>query len=343
MKDYSNIGEEDLERQTTDRTNECPECAGRLGVSGIETICGECGLVVRTDAVDCGVSPSAHKQLDGSGRQEWAIEPTTAFRVDKGLHTTFFLRSDGYGNQLSGTQLSRWRWLRRLDRRMAKRDARLNEALRDVQTIGGNLGLPGYVREEACALMRVASEKRLPGGWMAWESLAGGAVLLAARRVGLPIGSENVAMFAKTDHERLCAAARKIRIEGGLVEQYPPVRTGAVDAVLAGLGDVVDVRTLLEFAQIGRYLLWMADDEPVGGGTARLTVAAAAVYAADRLTPGKSLTQAQVVAAARPVCATSKSKVAQYSQALYNTYETRHGRVAPTTVLEAKRDTVAVR
>ncbi|AEM57280.1 hypothetical protein HISP_08550 [Haloarcula hispanica N601] len=53
-----------------------------------------------------------------------------------------------------------------------------------------------------------------------------------------------------------------------------------------------------------------------------MTVAGAAVYAADRLTPEKALTQADVVAAVSETVPTSKSKIARYSQAVYEAGKT---------------------
>ncbi len=211
---------------------------------------------------------------------------------------------------------------------MDARDRRLNEGLRDVQSIGENLDLPVYVRVDASRLLRLAAERRLPGGRMAWESLAAGAIMLAARRAGVPRETEEIAMFAKSTHERACAAARKIRMGCGLTREYPPVRSDAIDAVLVGLDDVLDARAVLEFSRLGRTLLELADEEPVGMGTPRMTIAAAAVYAADRVTSGKSVTQAQVAESASRVCATSAGPLGRYSRELHDAYEGKPERVA---------------
>jgi transcription initiation factor TFIIB len=54
-------------------------------------------------------------------------------------------------------------------------------------------------------------------------------------------------------------------------------------------------------------------------------MAAAAVYAADRLTEGKTVTQQAVADAASAVLMTSKSKVSGYSREVYDAYETTYG------------------
>lgn len=58
-------------------------------------------------------------------------------------------------------------------------------------------------------------------------------------------------------------------------------------------------------------------------GTRRLTVAASAVSAADRLTPG--LTQAQVMTVGSATVDTSISRVARYSGELHDAFVERHG------------------
>ncbi len=342
MSTSNSFGKEGSYRQSKDQTSGCPECGRRVITAGIETFCEACGLVVRTDEVKQTVSPSVHGPVRRSGPQEWAIEPTTVFRVNHGLGSRFSLGRDGRGRPLSAEQKRRFGRLRRLDKRMDARDRRLNESLRDVQSIGENVGLPRYVCADACLLMRQAAERRLPGGRMAWESLAAGAVLLAARRADVPRATDAVTKYAKSTHERACAAARKIRIECDLVEAFPPVQVRALDAVLAALDDRLDAHAVLTFARLGQQLLAVADTKPVGPGTSRVAVAGAAVYAADRLTDGKSVTQAQVANAASQVCPTSKGVVARYSRELYDAYEGRYGRAESQVVLETERavDTV---
>lgn len=312
----------------------CPDCEGRVIATDVERFCSECGLVVGRDEIERTVSPSAHGPTRRNGPQEWAVEPTTAFRHDNGLGTRMDLGTDGYGNPLSTDKRKRLGRMRKFHRRLDKRDARLNEALRDVQTIGGNAGLPRWVSAEACRLVRKAADARLPGGRMAWEALAAGAVLLAARSAGVGREPETVATYAKAPHERVCAAARKIRVDCGLVEAVPPARSGAVDAVLANLDGQLTAEALLRYARLGRYLLGIADAAAIGPGTSRVTVAAAAVYAADRLTDGKALTQAGVVAAADPVVATSRNRIKRYNCALVDAYRARHGTDDPGNVLD---------
>ncbi|WP_318570932.1 transcription initiation factor IIB family protein [Salinigranum marinum] len=297
----------------------------------IETVCAACGLVVDEDALSRGMSPSVHKQGEvGNGPVEWSLETTTALRVDSGLHTTFFLGSDGYGNSLTKAQKDKFGRLRMRHKRFqmeSKRSIRLNEGLRDVQMIVGNLGLPGFVATDAAALLKQASESRLPGGRMAWEALAAGAVYVATSQTGLRRTTEEVAVHAKTSHERVCAAARKLRCELGLVGEVPPTQAWAVDAVVETLGESQDVelKACLELRRVGEFLLELADEACIGPGTPRVVVGAAAVYAADRLTEGKTVTQAAVAEAASAIVPTSTGVVAGYSREVYDAHTARYG------------------
>jgi transcription initiation factor TFIIB len=313
------------------RTNRCVECDGRLVREQIETVCEQCGLVVDEDALRRGMCPSVHKQGEvGNGPVEWSLERTTSLRVDKGLHTTFFLSSDGYGNSLTKAQKDKFGRLRMRHKRFqmeSKRSIRLNEGLRDVQMIVGNLGLPGFVATDAASLLKQASEARLPGGRMAWEALAAGAVYVAMSQAGFSRTTEEVAVHAKTSHERVCAAARKLRCELGLVGEVPPTQPWAVDAVVEVLGttEIVGLETCLELRRVGEFLLELADEACIGPGTSRVTMAAAAVYAADRLTEGEVVTQAAVANAASAVVPTSTSVIAGYSREVYDAYTARYG------------------
>ncbi|WP_160140691.1 hypothetical protein [Haloarcula mannanilytica] len=61
----------------------------------------------------------------------------------------------------------------------------MNEGFRDIGRLGANLELPEHVTTDAARYLEAAKDERLPGGRMAWESLAAGAVLLAGRASGV--------------------------------------------------------------------------------------------------------------------------------------------------------------
>jgi transcription initiation factor TFIIB len=174
---------------------------------------------------------------------------------------------------------------------------------------------------------------------MAWEALAAGAVYVATMQAGLRRTTEEVAVHAKTSHERLCAAARKLRCELGLVDEVPPTQAWAVDAVVEILGERegVALDVCLELRRLGEFLLELADEACIGAGTSRVTMAAAAVYAADRLSEGKAVTQQAVADAASEVVSTSKWNVSTYSCAMVDAYEARYGTRELEEVLTGRR------
>jgi len=304
----------------------CPECDGRVVTGNGESYCQKCGLVVSAEYVDRQPTRGAHGPSEGSGPSEWSCESINPLRIDKGLHTTFFLSTDGYGNALSSEQKDRFGRLRRRHKRFQvadKRAIRLNEGFRDIESMTGNLALPRVVAEDAGLILKRAADARLPGGRISWEALAGGAVLLAATDAGVPRSCAEVVQYTKSSAERLSAAARKLRCELGLA--VPPAREGVVDDVLIALDDSLDVQTCLELRVVSEHLLAIADEVPVGAGTSRLTMGATAIYVADQLTEGKRLTQGQIAEAADSIVETSKWRISRYTQLLQDAYVDRHG------------------
>ncbi|WP_142859530.1 hypothetical protein [Salinigranum halophilum] len=118
----------------------------------------------------------------------------------------------------------------------------------------------------------------------------------------------------------------------------PPTQAWAVDAVVEVLGERegLSLEVCLELRRVGEFLLEIADEACIGPGTTRVTVAAAAVYAADRLTEGKVVTQQAVTDAARTIVPMSKPVVAGYSREVYDAYERRYGTRAVETVLTGR-------
>jgi transcription initiation factor TFIIB len=302
----------------------CPECGGQVRKPNHESVCADCGLIVSVETLDRTPTLVDHAPDNRSRDGEWSCEPTNELRVDKGLHTTFFLNTDGKGNQLSSERKDRMERLRQRHKRFTmhdKRDQRLNEGMKDIGMLGANLALPEHVQTDAGRYLKQAKRERLPGGRMPWEGLAAGAVLLAARNHGIERTPEAVARHAKASLDRVCAGARKVRLETDV--DAPPVRDRAVDRVIAALDAVLDVEAAIELVRVGERLLDVADSEAIGSGTHRMAMAGAAVYAADRLTPEKHVTQAEVVEAASTIVPTSQYQIRNYSREVHDIGQAR--------------------
>lgn len=118
---------------------------------------------------------------------------------------------------------------------------RINEGFRNVGMIGANLALPEWVQTDAGRFLRVAKCERLPGGPMAWDALAVGAVFLAMRRAGFDRTQTAIARYAKAPEDRVSAAPRKIRLQADV--DGPPGRDRVVDEVVAAQGGELEVRS----------------------------------------------------------------------------------------------------
>lgn len=324
--------------------DDCPECGGGVVAGRDASFCGACGLVVSQAHVDDESTRGDPARVGyANGTSGKAVTP---FRTNKGLHTIIQLDVDGAGSPLSDTTRRKFRRLKKWHKRYQftgsrQRKRRHNGALRDVEHLIGNLALPEYVGADAARWLQRAADARLPGGCMAWESLAGGAVLLAATRADLGRSPTEVARYAKTSPERLYAAARKLRVELDLpVEPVPADAVGtvieALEADLTAAGDAPRLATVQSprLGPLARYLMALADETAIGTGTPRVAVAASAVYAALKLmgvTPRsrRAVTQAQLAEAVRPTVDMSKRTVSRYNGDLVEAFEARHGTAAP--------------
>jgi len=190
----------------------CPECEGQTRTADETSFCESCGLVVAAEWV--GRSPTL-VDLGKVGNADASIGTVNPLRTDKGLHTRIDKSTDGYGNPLSSERWEQVQRLRKWNKRyqfggQRGRTKHLNEGLRDIELIGHNLDLPEHTLTTAAQYLRQAAEARLPGGHMAWEALAAGAILLATRearetREDLDVA---VATHAKAPRERVCRRAK---------------------------------------------------------------------------------------------------------------------------------------
>ena len=306
--DQPTTGEKCLSHTST----RCPECDDRLVTVRHETYCDACGVLISDQPLDRG--PTLADLGAGADRTSQAsIERHSPYFIDKRGSTFSFSYFDAKGNALSSRQVA---LVRRMERRQCwERDSReelLTDALHDIRTIGATAGLPRFVCERATQLFREAFEAGLPGGRMSYESLSAGAAVVAAREAGCPQSIEMIIRESRTPLERGCAGARKIRLGLDLVESCPPGRQNALETVLGALRVTLSKADLRAVEPLAREFLRMADTDRVGPGTSRLTVAAAAVYAAIR-TVGVRVTRRQIVEAVSPILETTVSRVGRYS------------------------------
>ncbi|MDS0292596.1 transcription initiation factor IIB [Halogeometricum luteum] len=280
------------ERETEAETERqvCPECGGSLVTDEArgETVCGDCGLVVETDAVDRGPEWRAFDSSERDSKSRVGA-PTTRMMHDKGLSTNIgWQNKDAYGNSLSARQREQMQRLRTWNERFRTRNSKernLKQALGEIDRMASALGLPENVRETASVIYRRAlDDDLLPGRSI--EGVATASLYAAARQAGTPRSLDELKTVSRVDKMELTRTYRyivrelKLEIEPADPEQYVPRFASELD-----LSD--------EAERQAHTLLRGAKEAGIHSGKSPVGLAAAAVYAAALLTNEK-VTQSQV-------------------------------------------------
>ncbi|SFC59327.1 transcription initiation factor TFIIB [Halobiforma haloterrestris] len=258
----------------------CPECSGRLrhDVSHGEHVCVECGLVVDADEIDHGPE---WRSFDDEGDARTRVgAPITERRHDKGLSTTIGWEDrDAYGNDLSASKRTRLRRLRTWNERFTSKDARernLKHAFGELERMASALGLPDPCRETAAVIYRRAVEEDLLPG-RSIEAMATASLYAAARQHGTPRTFVAFDSVSRVDDQPVKRAYRYLSGELDL-EIAPPDPEQYLRPFASDLG-VTD-----ETERLAREILEAAKAAELHIGKSPAGIAAAAIYAAGRLT-----------------------------------------------------------
>jgi transcription initiation factor TFIIB len=267
----------------------CPECDSRLTADGDETVCSECGLVVRADRIDHGPEWRSFSDDDTDPRRTGA--PLTHSRHDRGLSTKI-----GH-SRVKGRKRRQWARLRRQHKRArisSKRERNQVYAFTEIRRLTSTESLGERVRDHACTLFKSAQDADLLQG-RSLEGFAAAAVYAACRVAGIARTREELVGTAKADHEELTTAYDAMNRELGL-----PV--GPIDPVeyLPRFASELDLDSAVE--RHARTFLTEAKEDGLVTGRNPGGVAAACLYAAACETGG-SCTQAEAaeVAGVTPV------------------------------------------
>ncbi|MFB6086392.1 MAG: transcription initiation factor IIB family protein [Halodesulfurarchaeum sp.] len=278
----------------TEATRTCPECAGALRVEGIETICGECGLVVEEDRLDRG--PEWRPFEDGPDRRRTGA-PLSRSRHDRGLSTEI-----GHSNRLSGRKRRRLSRMRtQHDRARVSSTAERNQiyGFTEIRRVTAHLSLPKDIRDQACVLFESAQSADLLAG-RSLEGFAAAAVYAVCRTNGLARTTREITEIAKANDDEFRAAYDAMNRDLGL-------RTGPIEpaSYLPRFATELGLSPAVEAA--ARSLLDATDPVDVGGRNPS-GVAAAALYAATDVEAGGP-TQAEAAALADITPVTLRSAV----------------------------------
>lgn len=199
----------------------CPECGAAVDADGHEVVCRDCGLVVDEDALEHG---REWRLFDAQDRARVGA-PRTLTRHDRGLGTLI-----GDGGELPGRQRRRHRWAKT----SSKVEYNRMTGLQLVRLVVESLELTDHVHQTACQLWEQAQDERLLLG-RSVESMAGAAVLGAARIHSEPATAGAVAEAAGIDESRIRTSYTALRrdleapIPPSTPEQHIPRLCSAVD------------------------------------------------------------------------------------------------------------------
>ncbi len=278
------------DEQTTAWQETCPECGGSLATDEVhgERACEECGLVVDEDAIDHGPEWRAFDAGE-KDRKSRVGAPTTKLMHDEGLSTTIgWSNRDARGNALSPRQREKMQRLRTWDERFRTRNHRernLKQALGEIDRMGSALGLSESVRETASVIYRRALEEDLLPG-RSIEGVASATVYAASRQAGTPRTIDEVLAVSRIGNKEFRRTYRYVVRKLGL-----EVAPADPERYVARFASDLDLEE--ETASRARDLLATGKEAEVHVGKSPVGLAAAAVYAAARLT-GDDLTQSDV-------------------------------------------------
>ncbi|MDQ2049079.1 TFIIB-type zinc ribbon-containing protein [Natronolimnohabitans sp. A-GB9] len=269
------------DQSTTDSTasTTCPECDGRLLARDDQTHCADCGLVVDEDRIDRGPEWRAFDAAENDEKSRVG-SPTTNMLHDRGLSTTIDWRDkDGYGATLSARKRRQMQRLRTWDERFRTRDAsdrNLKHALGEIDRMASALGIPDAACETASVIYRRALEEELLPG-RSIEGMATAALHAAVRQAGIPRSIDELATVSRIDYLETARSYRYLVRELEL-PMAPPDPLEYLPRYASTLG------VSSETERRAHELLEGAIESGIHSGKHPVGLAAAAIYAADRLT-----------------------------------------------------------
>ena len=249
----------------------CPECAGRLRTTNIQTVCEDCGLVTGEDAIDRG--PEWRSFGDGPDRRRTGA-PLTRSRHDRGLSTEI---GYGSGSRLTGRkrrQLARMRREHNRARIGTKADRNKVYGFEEIRRIVSQLSLPKDTRDQACTLFTSGQNEGLLQG-RSLEGFAAASVYATCRTMTIARTVDEIVDVSRASEAELKVAYDALNRELGLP-------TGPIDPsqYLPRYASKLDLPSDVE--QRAKWYVERLFESGVVGGRNPSGVAAACLYAAAR-------------------------------------------------------------
>jgi len=200
-------------RQKQTSRDMCPECGSTNLVHDYETgetICGDCGLVVREQMMDKGPEWRAFTQEEKESRSRVGI-PTSYSVHDKGLSTAIgHVDRDAFGRKLPlSTRLQMWRlrkWQIR-SRVHSSVDRNLAQAMAELDRLSDKAYIPSSVKEKAAVVYRKALDKGLVRG-RSIAAIAAAALYAACRSTETPRSLREISEASLVDKKDVARCYR---------------------------------------------------------------------------------------------------------------------------------------
>ena len=281
-----------------------------------EVICKKCGEVIEFSMIDDSPEWRAYSVEERNKRARVGAQ-TTYTRHDKGLSTQIGIEDrDAYGRKLNPKQRSKIYRLRKWQQRTrvnSATDRNLTQAMRELDRIGSQLGLPQSVKETASVNYRKALKQRLIRG-RSIEAMIAAATYAAARQKRVPRPLDEFAKHSRTSKKDIGRCYRLLINELSLkIPLTDPtsyvVRFGAE----LGLGGRVQrkAREIVDKAKAKRITI---GKDPVG-------LAAAAIYLAGIL-EGNQRTQREIAETATVTEVTIRNRYKELVRSLSISFTT---------------------
>jgi len=200
-------------RQKQASKDSCPECGSTKLVHDYdtgETICGDCGLVVREQMMDKGPEWRAFTQEEKASRSRVGV-PTSYSVHDKGLSTAIGrVDRDAFGRKLPlSTRLQMWRlrkWQIR-SRVHSSVDRNLAQAMAELDRLSDKAYIPSSVKEKAAVVYRKALDKGLVRG-RSIAAIAAASLYAACRSTETPRSLREISEASLVDKKDVARCYR---------------------------------------------------------------------------------------------------------------------------------------
>lgn len=195
-----------------DHRTGCPECGGELVASDREHVCGNCGLVARTDRLDRG--PEWRHSEEGPDRRRTGA-PLTRSRHDRGLSTEIGYTSGADVPDGNPRRIARMRREHNRSKISSKADRNRVYGFIEIRRMCGALSLAQSIRERSSVIFERAQSAGLFQG-RSIEGFAAASVYAACRIEGVARTRREVIDAARASPNEFEAAFDALNRDLGL-------------------------------------------------------------------------------------------------------------------------------